>query len=73
MAWCRRNISRTCPRIGESEQQQGIGTHEFAPYRAQIEWQIAAGKWADLLDAFYQVLPFGTGGRRGAVGIGPNF
>src|SRR5437763_12674127 len=45
---------------------------EFAPYRPQVEWQISAGKWADLLDAFYQVLPFGTGGRRGAVGIGPN-
>jgi phosphoglucomutase/phosphomannomutase len=45
---------------------------EFAAYRPQIEWQISAGKWADLLDAFYQVLPFGTGGRRGAVGIGPN-
>jgi phosphoglucomutase/phosphomannomutase len=45
---------------------------EFAAYRPQIEWQIDAGKWADLLDAFYQVLPFGTGGRRGAVGIGPN-
>ncbi|HKB03234.1 MAG TPA: phospho-sugar mutase [Gemmataceae bacterium] len=45
---------------------------EFAPYRPQIEWQIQSGRWADLLDAFYQVLPFGTGGRRGAVGIGPN-
>jgi phosphoglucomutase/phosphomannomutase len=45
---------------------------EFAPYRPQIEWQIASERWADLLDAFYQVLPFGTGGRRGAVGIGPN-
>src|SRR5262245_12166310 len=45
---------------------------EFATYRPQLEWQIAAGRWADLLDAFYQVLPFGTGGRRGAVGIGPN-
>jgi len=45
---------------------------EFAPYRPQVEWQISASKWADLLDAFYQVLPFGTGGRRGAVGIGPN-
>ena len=45
---------------------------EFAPYRPQIEWQIGAGRWADLLDSFYQVLPFGTGGRRGAVGIGPN-
>src|SRR5262249_31819224 len=25
-----------------------------------------------LLDAFWQVLPFGTGGRRGRVGYGPN-
>ena len=25
-----------------------------------------------MLDAFYQVIPFGTGGRRGLVGIGPN-
>jgi phosphoglucomutase/phosphomannomutase len=24
------------------------------------------------MDAFYQVIPFGTGGRRGLVGIGPN-
>lgn len=45
---------------------------EFAPYRPQIEWQITSRRWADLLDGFYQVLPFGTGGRRGAVGIGPN-
>jgi phosphoglucomutase len=45
---------------------------DFAAFRPQIEWQIYGGKWTELLDAFYQVLPFGTGGRRGAVGIGPN-
>jgi phosphoglucomutase len=45
---------------------------EYAEYRPQIEWQIATAKWGALLDQFYQVLPFGTGGRRGAVGIGPN-
>jgi phosphoglucomutase/phosphomannomutase len=44
----------------------------FAPYRAQTQAMIAAGRWALLLDCFYQVLPFGTGGRRGPVGIGPN-
>jgi len=52
--------------------QRWLTAAEYAPYKPQIEWQISAGKWADLLDAFYQVLPFGTGGRRGAVGIGPN-
>jgi phosphoglucomutase len=45
---------------------------DFAAYRPQLEWMIQSAKWADLLDAFYQVMPFGTGGRRGGVGIGPN-
>jgi phosphoglucomutase/phosphomannomutase len=44
----------------------------FSAYRPQIEWLIAQKQWSGLLDRFYQVLPFGTGGRRGAVGIGPN-
>ena len=45
---------------------------EFAGYRPQIEWLIETAKWSVLLDSFYQIMPFGTGGRRGAVGIGPN-
>ncbi len=45
---------------------------EFAGYRPQIDWLIQTKQWAGLLDRFYQILPFGTGGRRGAVGIGPN-
>ncbi len=44
----------------------------FEPYRPQIEWLIQEKKWGGLLDRFYQILPFGTGGRRGAVGVGPN-
>lgn len=44
----------------------------FAAYRPQLEWLIESQQWAGLLDRFYQILPFGTGGRRGAVGIGPN-
>src|SRR5581483_5007295 len=44
----------------------------FAAYRPQIEWLIRSEQWAGLLDRFYQILPFGTGGRRGAVGVGPN-
>ena len=48
-------------------------THpDFAAYVPQLEWLIANANWSVLLDSFYQVLPFGTGGRRGAVGIGPN-
>jgi phosphoglucomutase len=45
---------------------------EFAAYRPQLEWLIQTAKWSLLVDSFYQVMPFGTGGRRGSVGIGPN-
>ncbi len=44
----------------------------FKDYAPQIEYLIESGKWEFLLDSFYQVIPFGTGGRRGLVGIGPN-
>lgn len=52
--------------------RQWLTGAEFAHYYPQLEWLIAQGQWAGLLDRFYQILPFGTGGRRGAVGIGPN-
>src|SRR5262245_48961371 len=45
---------------------------EFAAYRPQLEWLVQTEQWAGLLDRFYQILPFGTGGRRGPVGVGPN-
>ena len=44
----------------------------FAEYRPQLEKLIADGRAEDLFDAFWQTIPFGTGGRRGAVGIGSN-
>ena len=44
----------------------------FALYRLQLEWLVQRKRWPLLLDSFYRVLPFGTGGRRGPVGIGPN-
>lgn len=44
----------------------------FSDYVPQLEYLIETGKWDFLLDSFYQVIPFGTGGRRGLVGIGPN-
>jgi phosphoglucomutase/phosphomannomutase len=52
--------------------QHWLTEPEFAPYRPQLEWLIGEKQWSGLLDRFYQILPFGTGGRRGAVGIGPN-
>ncbi|WP_435015394.1 phospho-sugar mutase [Tundrisphaera sp. TA3] len=39
----------------------------FAAYRDRLVEDIAAGKWKTLDDAFYAVLEFGTGGRRGKM------
>lgn len=44
----------------------------YAPFRPQIDSLAQLGKWDLLLDSFYRVVPFGTSGRRGPVGIGPN-
>ena len=48
------------------------GDPRHAAYRPQLESLAARGQWPLLLDSFYRVIPFGTGGRRGPVGIGPN-
>jgi phosphoglucomutase/phosphomannomutase len=39
----------------------------FAPYRDLLRDEIRAGRWRALDDAFYAVLEFGTGGRRGRM------
>jgi phosphoglucomutase len=44
----------------------------FEDYRASIISMVEKGQFDLLVDAFYQVIPFGTGGRRGPVGVGPN-
>ena len=44
----------------------------FTDYVPQIGHLIESQQWDFLLDSFYQVIPFGTGGRRGLVGVGPN-
>ena len=41
-------------------------------YRPQLDWIIDTRQWELVLDSFYQTIPFGTGGRRGPVGIGTN-
>ncbi|HWG44903.1 MAG TPA: phospho-sugar mutase [Gemmataceae bacterium] len=51
---------------------QWLTEADFTPYRPQLIWLLETKQWPGLLDRFYQILPFGTGGRRGAVGIGPN-
>ena len=40
----------------------------FSEYVHQIQYLIQNERWNFLLDAFYQVIPFGTGGRRDGDG-----
>src|SRR6478735_763812 len=39
----------------------------YAEYASQVAEHIAAGKWKELDDAFWTIIPFGTGGRRGRM------
>ncbi len=39
----------------------------YSEYAAEVAAQIAAGKWKELDDVFWTVIPFGTGGRRGKM------
>jgi len=49
-----------------------IRQEEFSDYLPQIAYWIENQKWNLLIDSFFQIIPFGTGGRRGLVGIGTN-
>jgi phosphomannomutase len=39
----------------------------YSEYAAQVAEHITAGKWKELDDAFWTIIPFGTGGRRGKM------
>ncbi len=52
--------------------QRWLSDLEFKDYKEQILYLIENKRFELLLDSFYQVIPFGTGGRRGPVGIGTN-
>lgn len=44
----------------------------FAEYRSSIDALTQSAAWDLLAYNFFQTIPFGTGGRRGPVGVGPN-
>ncbi len=44
----------------------------YSMFREELKQLIDSEAWEDLNDRFYQVIPFGTGGRRGPVGLGTN-
>ena len=49
-----------------------LKNENLADYRPYIRHLVESENWTGLLDAFWRVMPFGTGGRRGPVGAGPN-
>lgn len=51
---------------------QWLTEPKFASYRGELQAMIDAGQWHDLEDAFFKVIEFGTGGRRGTTGVGSN-
>ena len=52
--------------------EEWLSCPEYEDYRPLLKALISSQSWDTLLDSFYRVLPFGTGGRRGPVGLGPN-
>lgn len=45
---------------------------KYADYRDELRQMISDERWEELEDAFFKVIEFGTGGRRGTTGIGSN-
>lgn len=45
---------------------------DYQEYHAAIVALIAQGNFTELEDTFHTMIPFGTGGRRGTCGVGPN-
>lgn len=45
---------------------------EFEAYWEAISSLVEGERFKELEDNFYAIVPFGTGGRRGACGVGPN-
>src|SRR5260221_12940912 len=39
----------------------------YAEYASQVAEHLAAGRWKELDDVFWTIIPFGTGGRRGKM------
>lgn len=51
---------------------QWLSEPKYAEYKPELEQMIAEARWKDLEDAFFKVIEFGTGGRRGTTGVGSN-
>jgi phosphoglucomutase len=66
---CRNGLisQESCTRI-----RKWLSSEDYRDYKSQIEALVAEQKWEELDDAFYKIIEFGTGGRRGPRGVGSN-
>jgi phosphoglucomutase len=55
-----------------SNLERWLSDDAFEDARPQLTYLIEKGNFNALFDAFFQQIPFGTGGRRGPVGFGTN-
>jgi phosphoglucomutase/phosphomannomutase len=53
--------------VAASNIRAWLSEPRYADYAAEVAAHIAAGKWQQLDDVFWTVIPFGTGGRRGRM------
>ena len=44
-----------------------LSESRYGQYASQVAEHVEAGKWQELDDAFWTIIPFGTGGRRGKM------
>ena len=47
--------------------RQWLTEPRYAEYAGNVAEEIAANRWQELDDAFWTIIPFGTGGRRGRM------
>ncbi|MDO4872154.1 MAG: phospho-sugar mutase [bacterium] len=52
--------------------EKWLNEERFSNFRNEILSEIEQRNWLELEDAFFKTLEFGTAGRRGKVGAGPN-
>ena len=70
--FARINVSDELRQTALSNLERWLTDDAFEFARPQLESLLEAENYEALFDAFFQEIPFGTGGRRGPVGYGPN-
>ncbi len=55
-----------------SNLERWLTEERFEAYEPYLLHLVEQERWDVILDSFYRMIPFGTGGRRGPVGVGPN-